>query len=42
MKEMNLRIEGDLDKKQIQGYIKEEVGNFQVVFRATRLADLPK
>lgn len=40
-KEMNLKIEGDLDKNQVKGYIMEDGGSLQVVFRATRLADLP-
>ena len=40
IKEMDLEIEGDIEGNRIPGYISEKDNNYEVVFRATRLADL--
>ena len=40
-KEMDLKMNGTISTNQINGHVMEDGGNFQVVFRATRLADLP-
>ena len=38
---MDLEFEGEIDGDQIQGQGTEGEGNYQVSFRARRLADLP-
>ena len=40
-KQLDLVMEGDLKEGQISGHVREDGSSFQVVFRATRLADLP-
>ena len=41
MDRMEIEFEGEIDGDQIQGQATEGEGNYEVTFRAGRLADLP-
>ena len=40
-KEMNLKLEGEIEGDEIKGQARDDKGAYQISFRATRLADLP-
>ena len=40
-KEMHMKYEGEIEGDQIKGQARDDKGNYQISFRATRIADLP-
>ena len=40
-KEMDLRLEGEVEGDKITGHVRDEKAAYEVLFRTTRVADLP-
>ena len=40
-KELNLKLEGEIEGNEINGQARDDKGDYQISFRCTRLADLP-
>jgi hypothetical protein len=40
-KELNLKLEGEIEGDEIKGQAQDDKGAYQITFRCTRLADLP-